>query len=122
MEKFSHPEETIPTMYVDRGGVPFRINVASYDGKETVYAGSHFIPDGAPVAGQPVAPETPATPPKVEKSGKATKVEPVVAPAQNFVVGPDADGKFWRTDAAGVKLIETAFDTSEAAAAAVIPA
>lgn len=121
MEKFSHPEESVPTMYVERGGVPYRINVADYDGKETVHAGSHFIPDGAPVAGQPVSPENPVTPPKAEKPGKATKVEPVVPPAQNFVVGPDADGKFWRTDKDGVKLIDTPFDTSEAAAAAIIP-
>lgn len=110
MEKFNHPDESIPTMYVDRGGVAFRINVADYDGKETVHEASHYTP-AATVA------DVPETPPKPEKTTKTTKVEP----PQNFVVGPDDVGKFWRTDAAGVKLIETPFDTSEAAAAAVIP-
>ena len=119
MEKFSHPDETVPTMYVDRGGVAFRINIADYDGKETVHAASHYTP-AATVA------DVVETPPKPEKPAKATKVEPVVeppvAPAQSFVVGPDADGKFWRTDKDGVHLIATPFDTAADAAAAVIPA
>ena len=108
MEKFSHPEETVQTMYVDRGQGPIRINASDFDpAVDKVDPRSHFVPEGL-------------TAPEPEKTKAPTKAA-ATTPAQAFTV-PDGNGKFYRTDAAGNHLIAEPFDTVELAAAAVIPA
>lgn len=121
MEKFRHDEEMIPTMYVDRGGTAYRINVADYDGKEPVHPASHNVPPGAALASTGDDGGDTGKPAKGKGGGKANDPAPTVDNTP-YVVGPDADGKFWRTDKTGAnKLIDTPFASQAEAAAAVIP-
>lgn len=126
MEKFSHPDEQVQTMYVDREAGPTRINVTDFDpAVDKVHPASHFVPEGLTA---PEPEKTNKAPTKAELAAAAKADEAAKAaadakatPAQAFTV-PDGNGKFYRTDAAGNRLIAEPFDTVELAAAAVIPA